>query len=62
MKVRTGLLVPKRLNWVSALWRLKFPVRQQESLPLPKRTADTHTDRVQGDLLYPVVMNGENHW
>ena len=36
MKVRTGLLVPKRLNWVSALWRLKFPVRQWESLPLPR--------------------------
>ena len=35
-KVRTGLLVPQRLNRVSALWGLKFPVRQRESLPLPR--------------------------
>lgn len=36
MKVRTGLLVAKRLNRVSALWGLKFPVSQRESLPLAR--------------------------
>ena len=35
-KVRTGLLVPQRLNRVSALWGLKFPVHQRESLRYPE--------------------------